>query len=190
MAGPTGQTGPTGVTGPTGPSGYTGYTGVTGPQVLGATGISGPTGPTGVQGFVGPFGRTGRRGDTGYTGWQPAGPVGITGPTGRSMNISTVSFTGIWTYSAGGAVNTAYPLPAIDTSISNTIKTAITAFNGNMTSTNPGQPSIISSFQSLYLTSNAGGTWYLNATIIPTTNISPGNYTLTSIMPFSLTTFS
>jgi hypothetical protein len=158
--------------------------------MLGLTGISGHTGPTGVQGFVGPFGHTGPTGDTGYTGWQPAGPTGRLGPVGESMNISSVSFTGVWAYSAGGPVNTAYPLSAIDTTISNTIKTAITSFNGIMRSTNPGQTTITSSFQSLYLTSNAGGTWYLNATIIPTTNISPGNFTLTSITPFILTTFS
>jgi hypothetical protein len=162
--------------------------GSTGVSTFGVTGTSGPTGPTGVQGFVGPFGKTGRTGDTGYTGWQPAGPTGALGPIGKSMDISSVSFTGVWSISGGGFANTVKVLTGLDTTITETKRTAITSFNGSLIA-NPGGANLVCSFQSLYLTSGTG-TWYLNASIIPTTDIAGGITTLTSVTPFILTSFS
>jgi hypothetical protein len=104
------------------------------------------------------------------------------------MNISSVSFTGMWNISGGGFANNSIQLSGLDTLIPQTTKTAITSFNGNLIA-NPGSSSIACSFQSLRLTSGTG-TWYLNATIIPTTDIAGGITTLTSVTPFILTTFS
>jgi hypothetical protein len=155
--------------------------------MLGVTGISGPTGPTGVQGFIGPFGNTGQKGVTGYTGWQPAGPTGRLGPVGDSMNIFTFSFTGAWTIAGNGPANSVYQLPLLTTEIPTTRATAITSFDGTMASTQ--QANFASTFQSLSLTGGAA-TWRLNAAIIPSVSIPAVAAILTSVTPFSLTTFS
>jgi hypothetical protein len=104
------------------------------------------------------------------------------------MDISSTPFTGIWSISGGGFANTVKVLTGLNTTIAETTRSAITSFNGNLIA-DPGGVNLACSFQSLYLTSGTG-TWYLQASIIPTTDIAGGITTLTSVTPFILTTFS